>query len=57
VYLSNWDLRGFTLETNMDNLEDNSKSIMMDTEPVTGDPLADTEKVTLQKRLNFQNSF
>ena len=48
--MSNWDLRGFTLETNMDNLENNSKSLMMDTEPVTGDQLADTEKVRLKKK-------
>ena len=48
--MSNWDVRGFTLETNMDNLENSSKNLMMDTEPVTGDHLADTEKVKLQKK-------
>ena len=50
LYMSNWDVRGFTLETNMDNLENSSKNLMMDTEPVTGDHLADTEKVKLQKK-------
>ena len=43
-------MRGFTLETNMGNLENSSKSLMMDTEPGTGDHLADTEKVRLQKK-------
>ena len=43
--MSNWDVRGFTLEANMDSLDNNSRSLMMDTEPCTGDQLADAEKV------------
>ena len=39
----------------MDNLENNSKSLMMDTEPVTGDQLADTEKARLQKKVKIQD--
>ena len=44
--MSNWDVRGYILDSNLDNLDNNNKkSFMMDTEPLTGDQLADGEKV------------
>ena len=44
--MSSWDIRGFTLEANIDKLDEKNKfSSSLDTEPCTGDQLADSEKV------------
>ena len=46
LVMSSWDIRGFTLEANIDKLDDKNKcSSSVDTEPCTGDQLADSEKV------------
>ena len=44
LVMSSWDLRGFTLEANIDN-DKNKSSSSNDTELCTGDQLADSEKV------------
>ena len=52
--MSSWDIRGFTLEANMDKVEDKNKcSASVDTEPCTGDQLADSEKVGVLKKSRF----
>ena len=46
LVMSSWDIRGFTLEANIDKLDEKNKcSSSVDTEPCTGDQLADSEKV------------
>ena len=46
LVMSSWDIRGFTLEANIDKLDDKNKcSSSVDTDPCTGDQLADSEKV------------
>ena len=46
LVMSSWDIRGFTLEANIDKLDEKNKcSSSLDTEPCTGDQLADSEKV------------
>ena len=49
LVMSSWDIRGFTLEANIDKLDEKNKcSSSLDTEPCTGDQLADSEKVKLR---------
>ena len=46
LVMSSWDIRGFTLEAYIDKLDEKNKcSSSLDTEPCTGDQLADSEKV------------
>ena len=40
--MSSWDIRGFTLEANIEKMDTATSG---DLEPCTGDQLADTEKV------------
>ena len=46
LYVSSWDVRGFTLEPSMEGLELPVEG-QEDTEGCTGDQLADTEKATI----------
>ena len=54
LVMSSWDIRGFTLEANIDKLDEKNKFFSsVDIEPCTGDQLADSEKVGLLKKSRF----
>ena len=45
LLLSNWDVRGLSLEPTMESMEGGSIGQVTDTQPCTGDLESDTEKV------------
>ena len=53
LYVSSWDVRGFTLEPSMERLELPPEG-QEDTEGCTGDQLTDTEKATILPTTSHQ---
>ena len=51
--MSNWDVRGLTLEATIDNMNRPYMDMVEDTGPVTRDQLEDGEKVINENKSNI----
>ena len=56
LVMSSWDIRGFTLEANIEKLDPKKTSASRDLEPCTGDQLADSEKVATHGKYHDRNN-